>query len=59
MDTLCPARRCKAAIARETYEQAMENIKDAIHLHIQDRLGTSEEIPEPVSVSLSTVKIAI
>ena len=22
----------------ETYEQAVENIKDAIHLHIQDRL---------------------
>jgi predicted RNase H-like HicB family nuclease len=23
----------------ETYEQAVENIKDAIHLHIQDRLA--------------------
>jgi predicted RNase H-like HicB family nuclease len=28
----------------ETYEQAVENIKDAIHLHIQDRLAAGEEI---------------
>ena len=43
----------------ETYEQAVENIKDAIHLHIQDRLAAGEEIPEPVSVSLSTVEVAV
>ena len=28
----------------ETYEQAVENIKDAIQLHIQDRLAAGEEI---------------
>ena len=28
----------------ETYEQAAEDIKDAIHLHIQDRLAAGEEI---------------
>jgi predicted RNase H-like HicB family nuclease len=28
----------------ETYEQAVENIKDAIHLHIQDRLAAGEKI---------------
>ena len=43
----------------ETYEQAVENIKDAIHLHIQDRLAAGEEIPDPVSVSLSTVDVAV
>ncbi len=43
----------------ETYEQAVENIKDAIHLHIQDRLAAGEEIPEPVSVSLSMVEVAV
>jgi predicted RNase H-like HicB family nuclease len=42
----------------ETYEQAVENIKDAIRLHIQDRLADGEEIPQ-VSVSLSTVEIAV
>jgi predicted RNase H-like HicB family nuclease len=42
----------------ETYEQAVENIKDAIRLHIDDRLADGEEIPQ-VSVSLSTVEIAV
>jgi predicted RNase H-like HicB family nuclease len=43
----------------DTYEQAVENIKDAIRLHIEDRLASSEKIPEHVSVSLSTVEIAV
>ncbi len=42
----------------DTYEEAIENIKDAIKLHIADRLASGEEIPE-VSVSLSTVEIAV
>jgi predicted RNase H-like HicB family nuclease len=42
----------------ETYEEALTNIKDAIHLHITDRLADGEEIPQ-VSVSLSTVEIAV
>jgi predicted RNase H-like HicB family nuclease len=43
----------------DTYEEAVENIKDAIRLNIEDRLAAGEEIPEPVSVSLSTVEVAI
>jgi len=43
----------------DTYEAAVENIKDAIHLHIADRLADGEEIPQNVSVSLSTVEITI
>ena len=43
----------------ETYEKAVENIKDAINLHIQDRLALGEDIPEPISVSLSLVEIAV
>jgi predicted RNase H-like HicB family nuclease len=42
----------------DTYEEAIENIKDAIRLHIEDRLASDEEIPQ-VSVSLSTVEIAV
>ena len=42
-----------------TYEEAVENIKDAIRLHIEDRMAEGEEIPEQVSVSLSTVEIAV
>ena len=36
----------------DMYEEAVENIKDAIKLHIEDRLSEGEEIPQ-VSVSLS------
>jgi predicted RNase H-like HicB family nuclease len=43
----------------ETYEEAVANIKDAIRLHVEDRLAEGEEIPQPVSVSLSTVEIAV
>ena len=43
----------------ETYEQAIANIKDAIRLHIEDRMAEGEEIAQPDSVSLSTVEIAV
>jgi predicted RNase H-like HicB family nuclease len=43
----------------DTYEEAVQNIKDAIRLHLEDRLADGEEIPEHVSVSLSTVEVAV
>jgi len=43
----------------ETYEEAITNIKDAIRLHVEDRLADGEEISQPASVSLSTVEIAV
>ena len=43
----------------ETYEEAIANIKDAIRLHVDDRLANGEEISQKVSVSLSTVEIAV
>lgn len=43
----------------DTYEEAMSNIKDAIALHLQDRLEEKEELPEIKSVSLSTVHITL
>jgi predicted RNase H-like HicB family nuclease len=43
----------------ETYEEAVANIKDAIRLHIEDRLADGEDIPEHVAVSLSTVEVAV
>jgi predicted RNase H-like HicB family nuclease len=42
-----------------TYEEAVKNIKDAIRLHIEDRLASGEEIPENISVSLSTVEVSV
>ena len=43
----------------ETYEEAMANIRDAMRLHLEDRLANGEEIPEAVSVSLSTVEVTV
>jgi predicted RNase H-like HicB family nuclease len=43
----------------DTYEEALDNIKDAIRLHIEDRLADGEEVPEHVSVSLSTVEVVV
>ena len=43
----------------DTYEEAMKNIHDAIRLHIEDRLADGEEIPEHVSVTFSTVEVAV
>ena len=42
-----------------TYEEALENIKDAIHLHVEDRLEAGEEIPQSESVSLTSLEVAI
>jgi predicted RNase H-like HicB family nuclease len=42
----------------ETYEEALENIKDAIRLHLEDRLAEGEEISQPESVSLTSIEIA-
>ena len=43
----------------DTYEKALENIKDAIELNIEDRISEQEEIPKAQSISLSTVEVAV
>jgi predicted RNase H-like HicB family nuclease len=43
----------------ETYEEALQNLKDAIRLHVEDRLSAGEEIPQPESVSLTSLEIAV
>jgi predicted RNase H-like HicB family nuclease len=43
----------------DTYEEVLENIKDAIHLHVEDRIEGGEEIPQPESVSLTSLEVAI
>jgi predicted RNase H-like HicB family nuclease len=43
----------------DTYEEALENIKDAIRLHVEDRLETGEEIPQPESVSLTSLEVGV
>lgn len=43
----------------DTYEEALKNIRDAIKLHLQDRLHDHEEVPAVQSISLSTVEVAV
>ncbi|HHT9153637.1 MAG TPA: type II toxin-antitoxin system HicB family antitoxin [Candidatus Hypogeohydataceae bacterium YC40] len=43
----------------DTYEEAVENIKDAIRLHVEDRIEAGEEIPQPESVSLTTMEVSV
>lgn len=42
-----------------TYEEATENIKDAIRLHLADRISEKEKLPDTKSISLSSVEVAI
>jgi predicted RNase H-like HicB family nuclease len=43
----------------ETYEEGLGTIKDAIRLHIEDRIEGGEEIPQAESVSLTLMEVAI
>jgi predicted RNase H-like HicB family nuclease len=43
----------------DTYEAAMEAIRDVVRLHIEDRLAEGEEIPQAESVSLTSLDIAV
>jgi len=43
----------------ETFEEVMENIKDAIKLHVEDRLANNEIIPTSEVVSLSTLEVMV
>ncbi len=43
----------------ETYEEALENIRDAIKLHLEDRISAKEDLPETKSISLSSVEVAV
>lgn len=43
----------------DTYEETLENIADAIRLHLEDRLADGEEIPQPEQISLTSLEIAV
>ncbi len=43
----------------DTYEEVLQNIKDAIRLHIEDRIGSGEDIPQSESVSLTLMEVAV
>jgi len=43
----------------ESYEEALKNIKDAIRLHLEDRIASGEDIPEVESISLTSLEVAV
>lgn len=43
----------------DTYEEALKNIKEAVQLHIEDRLEAGEEIPQSTMISLTSLEIAV
>jgi predicted RNase H-like HicB family nuclease len=42
-----------------TYEEALDNIRDAIRLHVEDRIEAGEEIRQAESVSLTSLEVAV
>jgi len=42
-----------------TYEEVLEGVRDAIRLHVEDRLEMGEEIPQDESVSLTSLEVAV
>ena len=43
----------------DTYEEALANIKDAIRLHVEDRVESGEEIPQAESISLTSLEMVV
>lgn len=43
----------------DTYEEALDNIRDAIRLHVEDRLENGEDVPQPESVCLTSLEVAV
>ena len=43
----------------DTYEEALENIHDAINLHVEDRKAAGEELPQAEQISLTYFDIAV
>lgn len=43
----------------DTYEEVMENIRDVIALHVEDRREAKEEVKAQGDVSVSLVEVAV
>ncbi len=42
-----------------SYEEVIENIKDAVKQHIIDRLEEKEDIPSPEVINLTSIEISV
>jgi len=55
---LCPELQgCYAQ--GETYEEVMANLRDAVELHIQDRLSVGEKIETFEMISLTSMEVTV
>jgi predicted RNase H-like HicB family nuclease len=43
----------------DTYEEALANIREAVQLHIEDRLACGETIPDVEDVSFTTLEVKV
>ena len=43
----------------DSYEEVLENIRDAILLHLEDRIAIGEAIPKFDQMSLTTVEVEV
>ncbi len=43
----------------DNYEEVLENVKDAIRLHVEDRLSSGEDIPQVDSISLTSLEVVV
>ena len=43
----------------DSLDEALSNIRDAIRLHIQDRIESSEEIPQVEAVTLTSMEVQV
>ncbi len=43
----------------DSYEDVMENLRDAILLHLEDRIENGEEIPTVESITLTSLEVSV
>jgi len=43
----------------DSYEEVLENIRDAIRIHIEDRSEDKEDIPHTEAISLTSLEVAV
>jgi len=42
----------------DTYEEAFENLRDVVKLHIDDRLAENESIPSTDLINLTSIEVS-
>lgn len=43
----------------KTFEEAVSNLKEAVELHLQDRLEAGEEIPQTTPVKITSLEVSV